>query len=311
MVKRSEPVRGSINGRDVGVKLQIRTPHLNCLSRNETMAKSQKPSKPHRSSLKHGRNNLKPKSKSSKKLKKPNHKPPSHLPPPPPPPPELLTTPSQHLQFFIQQYQSANGIQLSSLELESFTDACVVKLSESVPQDVNNLSEHMKASFGSSWKEALCKKKLSGNDCEPGSPTLLTISLSALRSLELFRSLKPFTKECPAAKLFAKHLKIEEQVSCLKNHVNVACGTPSRIKKLIDMEALGLSRLSLVVLDMYTDVKGYSLFSIPQIRDEFWELYTAHFHQRLLNGTLRICLYGTIDASNFKRRIKGKSDANE
>lgn len=39
-----------------------------------------------------------------------------------------------------------------------------------------------------------------------------------------------------------------------------------RIKKLIDMEALGLSRLSVVVLDMYTDVKGYSLFNIPQIR---------------------------------------------
>ncbi|XP_076881319.1 uncharacterized protein LOC143529393 [Bidens hawaiensis] len=254
----------------------------------------------------HGRhnnnNNLKPKSKSksSKKLKKPNHQ------SPPPAAPELLTIPSQQLQFFIQQYQSANGIQLSSLELESFTDSCIVKLSESVPQDMNNLSQHMKASFGSSWKQALC-----GKACDPGSPTLLTISLSALRSLQLFRALKPFTKECPAAKLFAKHLKIEEQVACLKNHVNAACGTPSRIKKLIDMEALGLSRLSVVVFDMHTDVKGYSLFNIPQIRDEFWELYTTHFHQRLLNGSLRICLYGTIDANNFKRRLKGKSDANE
>ncbi|KAL8201794.1 hypothetical protein R6Q57_010941 [Mikania cordata] len=279
------------------------------------MAKPQKHSKPHRSSMhpvKHGRDNLKPRTKSSIKRKKPNHKAPPELPPPPPvaPVPELLTTASQQLDFFIQQYQSANGIQLSSLELESFTDACIVKLSESLPQDVSNLSEHMKSSFGSSWKEALCKKQLSGKNMEPGSPTLLTISLSALRSLELFRSLKPFTKECPAAKLFAKHLKIEDQVSCLKNHVNVACGTPSRIKKLIDMEALGLSRLSVVVLDMHTDVKGYSLFSIPQIRDEFWELYTTHFHQRLLSGSLRICLYGTIDANNFKR-MKGRSDANE
>ncbi|KAK9062633.1 hypothetical protein SSX86_019821 [Deinandra increscens subsp. villosa] len=271
--------------------------------------------KPHGSSVKHGRNHLKPKTKSSKKLKKPKHKPPpQQLPPPPPLPPaapELLTTASQHLEFFIQQYQSANRIQLSSLELESFTDACIVKLSESVPQDVSNLSEHMKAAFGSSWKEALCKKQLPGKNSEPGSPSLLTISLSALRSLELFRGLKPFTKDCHAAKLFAKHLKIEDQVSCLKNHVNVACGTPSRIKKLIDMEALGLSRLSVVVLDMHMDVKGYSLFNIPQIRDEFWELYTTHFHQRLLDGSLRICLYGTIDANNFKRRTKGKSDADE
>lgn len=267
-----------------------------------------KPEKKHsKSKPNHGKHNkLKPK-KSSKKVKK--TKPQSNLPPPPPLPaaPEFLTTPFQQLEFFIKEFESANGIQLSSLELENFKDTCILKLSESIPQDMDNLSEHMKASFGSSWKEALCKKV--GNS-EPGSPTLLTISLSALRSLELFRSLKPFTKDCHAAKLFAKHLKVEEQVSCLKDHVNVACGTPSRIKKLIDMEALGLSRLSVVVLDMYTDVKGYSLFSIPQIRDEFWELYTTHFHQRLLDGSLRICLYGPVDANKFKRK-KVKIDANE
>ena len=66
-------------------------------------------------------------------------------------------------------------------------DACILKLSESLPQDVSNLNEHMKASFGPSWKEALCKKQLPGKISEPGSPALLTISLSALRSLELLR----------------------------------------------------------------------------------------------------------------------------
>ncbi|KAG5552303.1 hypothetical protein RHGRI_010397 [Rhododendron griersonianum] len=39
-----------------------------------------------------------------------------------------------------------------------------------------------------------------------------------------------------------------------------------RIKKLIDVEALGLSRLAVIVLDMHTDVKGYSLFTLPQVR---------------------------------------------
>ncbi|KAI3746746.1 hypothetical protein L6452_09185 [Arctium lappa] len=268
------------------------------------MPKPQKHSKSHGSSNRPGNNSLKPKTRSSKKVTK-KSKP--QAPPQLPPPPELLSTASQQLEFFIQQYQSANGIQLSSLELESFTDACILKLSESLPQDVSNLSEHMKASFGPSWKEVLCKKQLPGKNSEPGSPALLTISLSALRSLELLRSLKPFTRDCHAAKLFAKHLKIEDQVSSLRNHVNVACGTPSRIKKLIDMEALGLSRLAVVVLDMHTDVKGFSLFSIPQIRDEFWELYTTHFHQRLLDGSLRICLYGTISANILKKK-KGKTD---
>lgn len=42
----------------------------------------------------------------------------------------------------------------------------------------------------------------------------------------------------------------------------------SRIKKLIDMDALGLSRLALVMLDMHTDMKGYSLLTLPQVRYE-------------------------------------------
>ena len=52
------------------------------------------------------------------------------------------------------------------------------------------------------------------------------------------------TKECHAVKLFSKHMKIDEQLSLLKDRVNIASGTPSRIKKLFDIEALGLSRLS-------------------------------------------------------------------
>ncbi|KAF9610756.1 hypothetical protein IFM89_024612 [Coptis chinensis] len=40
-------------------------------------------------------------------------------------------------------------------------------------------------------------------------------------------------------------------VSMLKSRVNIASGTPSRIKKLIDVDALGLSRLSVIVMDMH------------------------------------------------------------
>lgn len=203
-------------------------------------------------------------------------------------------TASQQLSYFLHQYQSANAIQLSTLELESFKDTCMVELSQDTAQ--NNLGEHMKPAFGSSFKEVLCEKQLERGNVGPGNPALLVISLSALRSLELLRELRPLTEECHAVKLFAKHMKIEEQVSFLKNRVNVACGTPNRIKKLIDMEALGLSRLAVIVLDMHTDVKGYSLFTLPQVREEFWDLYKSYIHQRLLEGGLRICLYGQIPA---------------
>ncbi|KAK9206041.1 hypothetical protein WN943_016312 [Citrus x changshan-huyou] len=197
---------------------------------------------------------------------------------------------SEQLSFFLNEFQSANGIQLSSLDLD---------------QDSKSLGMHMKAAFGSLWKEVLTEGQLLEGKIDPGSPAVLIISSSALRSIELLKGLRSLTKECHAVKLFSKHMKVEEQVSLLKNRVNFAGGTPSRIKKLIDIEALGLSRLSVIVLDMHTDVKGYSLFTLPQVRDEFWDLYKTYFHHRLLQRDLRISLYGPIPNGNeFKGRRK-------
>lgn len=48
----------------------------------------------------------------------------------------------------------------------------------------------------------------------------------------------------------------------------------SRIKKLIDMDALLLSRLQVIVLDMQRDAKGFSLFTLPQVRLELRLKYT-------------------------------------
>ncbi|KAM7463390.1 hypothetical protein LguiA_031511 [Lonicera macranthoides] len=199
-------------------------------------------------------------------------------------------SPQQQLTFFLDQYQSANHIQLSSLEVEAIKDTCILELPQSLAQDDSGLVEGIKAAFGPSWKEVLCEKELKGGKNEPGNPAVLVVSLSALRSLELLRQLRPLARECPAAKLFSKHMKVDDQVSILKNRVNIASGTPNRIKKLIDVEALGLSRLSVVVLDMHTDVKGYSLLTLPQVRDEFWDMYKSCFHQRLLEGDIRLCL---------------------
>ncbi|XP_055811231.1 uncharacterized protein LOC129880974 [Solanum dulcamara] len=210
-------------------------------------------------------------------------------------------TAEQQLEFFHEKYQSANRVQLSSLELDSFTETCMLELNPDQAQISNALADHMKVAFGPSWKETLCAKELD-EKIDPGQPALLVISLSALRSLDLLRELQPLTSECRAAKLFSKHMKIEEQASSLKNRVNIASGTPSRIKKLIDVEALGLSRLAVIVLDMKTDAKGYSLLTLPQVRDEFWDLYRNYFHHRVLEGALRICLYDEIPANIKKKK---------
>ncbi|GFP80679.1 protein cmss1 [Phtheirospermum japonicum] len=231
----------------------------------------------------------------------------------------ICPTASQQLSFFLNQYQSANSFQLSSLELDSLkefkvdtiiklAETCMVDLCRGPAQNITGkLDEHVKVSYGSSWKEVLCGKRLQEEQVEPGSPALLVISSSAIRSLELLRELRSLTKECHAAKLFSKHMKIEEQVSFLKNRVNIASGTPSRIKKLIDMEALGLTRLALIVLDMYTDVKGYSLFTLPQVRDEFWDLYKSYFHQTLVKGNVRLCLYGPVPTNPEAKKRKPKT----
>ncbi|ESQ53039.1 hypothetical protein EUTSA_v10017033mg [Eutrema salsugineum] len=199
---------------------------------------------------------------------------------------------SEQLSFFLNQLESAIGVRVSTIELDPIKDKCIVELSQRLEQNVSNLGEHIKMSYGSSWRESLCEGELIEGKVDTGSPSVLVVSSSALRSLELLRGLHSLTKQCPAVKLFSKHLKVEEQVSLLKKRVNIGSGTPSRIKKLIDIEALGLSRLDMIVLDMHTDVKGFSLFTLPQVRDEFWDLYKNCFHQKVLEGSLRICLYG-------------------
>ncbi|KAI3408918.1 uncharacterized protein J3R85_019984 [Psidium guajava] len=211
---------------------------------------------------------------------------------------------SEQLGFFLAQYQSANGIHLSSLELDSIRDTCILELSQGPELDFNTLGKQVKAAFGPSWKGVLCEGTLDQGKIDPGSPAIFAITASAIRTIELLKGFRSLTRECHAAKLFSKHIKVEEQVAMLKNRVNIACGTPNRIKKLIDIEALGLSRLSVILLDMHTDVKGYSLFTLPQVRDEFWDLYKNYFHERLVEGNLRICLFGPI---NIKKEIKGKS----
>lgn len=61
---------------------------------------------------------------------------------------------------------------------------------------------------------------------------------------------------CRIAKLFAKHLKVPEQKKHLEEHViGVGCGTPNRLLKLADMDALKLDRLRLLVLDVQLDAK--------------------------------------------------------
>lgn len=202
-----------------------------------------------------------------------------------------LGSSGEQLDWFISAFQAATGTQLSSLELQEIPENSMLELSNTMDHNIQNLMKHVKAIFGPSWEEVLCEGNVVEGNVEPGCPALLIISSSAIRCVEILRGMKTLTTKCHAAKLFAKHIKIEEQVSILKDRVNIAGGTPSRIKKLIEIDALKLSRLSVLMLDMHKDAKGLTLFDVPQVSNEFWELYKAHFHQQVMLSKLQICLY--------------------
>ncbi|CAN4106001.1 unnamed protein product [Withania somnifera] len=70
------------------------------------------------------------------------------------------------------------------------------------------------------------------------------------------------------------------------------------------MEALGSSRLSVIVPDMKTVAKGYSLLTPPQV---LRDLYRNYFHQRVVEGASRICLYDEIP-TNLKRKKSNQDE---
>lgn len=63
----------------------------------------------------------------------------------------------------------------------------MVQLTEGAAQDVESFGDHVKGAFGSSWKEDLCEGNHIDGEIAVGSPTLLVISSSTLRSLDLLR----------------------------------------------------------------------------------------------------------------------------
>ncbi|ETE66229.1 hypothetical protein L345_07998, partial [Ophiophagus hannah] len=186
------------------------------------------------------------------------------------------------------------GAKRSVIELEE------LKLPDSCFLPANDLTH----SFTSYLKE-ICPKwaKLRKNHTEKSSVVMLVICGSALRCLELIRylvchqerilspkppnerdkSMATFKGDGKVMKLFAKHLKIQEQMQMLeKDVVHVGVGTPGRIKALIQQgrklqynlpsfpfssEGLKLTSLKYFILDWnHRDQKLRRLIDIPEVQ---------------------------------------------
>lgn len=154
---------------------------------------------------------------------------------------------NQLLADHLAQKLSRFGTDLSSVELSDLT------VSANSIQDTT------------SWQEdrALAKlpeflEKFSGGEenlKEPpkkkGSPHTLIVAGAGLRAADIVRAVRKFSgKDNAVAKLFAKHMKVEEQVTFLKNRKSgIGVGTPARLIELIENGALSLGNLQRLVVD--------------------------------------------------------------
>lgn len=157
----------------------------------------------------------------------------------------------------------------------------------------------------------------SAANSQPGHPVVLVLSGNAQRSADLARGLRPLdpsplsseekrprkrarteekkankaedesakgatleSKGITVAKLFARHFKLKEHESWLKDHVcPLAVGTPQRVRALVEDGVLSLDALAAVVIDLtWVDAKRRNILDTPETRDELLRLLA---HERM------------------------------
>jgi protein CMS1 len=110
------------------------------------------------------------------------------------------------------------------------------------------------------------------------SPCVLIISVSALRSVAILKQLSSLNLR--AAKLFAKHMQVSDQVDMLEKTVYpIAVGTPNRLLKLSQMKsdidnrgALNFENTELVIFDCYEDQKKFTVCTLNDTAPDLMQL---------------------------------------
>ncbi|KAF9291780.1 hypothetical protein BGZ68_002158 [Mortierella alpina] len=138
------------------------------------------------------------------------------------------------------------------------------------------------------------KKPLETSDSLPkGAPVVLIVSSSGIRAVEVIRALPLFAEAAKVGKLFAKHLKVPEQVYFLENTCTHICvGTPNRIDKLISDGALHLDRLELILLDCHKDAKQLTLLDYKEISVDLFKMLGAEaLEEKIRAGQTQVAFF--------------------
>ncbi|KAM4608374.1 protein CMSS1 isoform 2-T2 [Polymixia lowei] len=185
---------------------------------------------------------------------------------------------------------------LQNLILQYFSDKrSIVELEELKLQDSCFLSSNDLTHTLSSYLKEICPKwaKVQKQHTEKSSVVLLIVCCSALRTIELIKQLTTFKGEAKVLKLFAKHIKVEEQVKLLQKSItHIGVGTPGRLCALVEKEGLNLQALRYLVLDWnWRDQKLRRMVDVPEVKVDLLKL--------LDSGVLNTCRESKVKIGLF------------
>jgi len=145
------------------------------------------------------------------------------------------------------------------------------------------------------WKNEL---SLAGKGL--GSPVCLLVTMDTIRAVNIKRSLASGFN-CKIEKLFARHLKLENQVAQLKKKlIAVGVGTPNRLFALGQTGALKLRNCKYLLVDAALNKKNQTIFSTNQISDDFFKFFKEFCLPNVLEGQIRYWCIKT------KKRFTGR-----
>ncbi|KUF76074.1 CMSS1 protein [Phytophthora nicotianae] len=185
-------------------------------------------------------------------------------------------TQADHFKIVNDAYIKHRGGQMTSLELaDGLNESHFV-----APKGVGKHRLDLLPSYIHHLMPSFKRDFLGKGKRRDKSPYFLILCSSALRCLEVIKHLKSF--KCNVLKLFAKHKKPEEQAKLLASSYSpIAVGTPARVKKLLEMDALSLKHMTHVIFDMEKDKKQLTVLELNDTATEMVDLLQFYFIPQL------------------------------
>ena len=201
-----------------------------------------------------------------------------------------LTNITNQYEYFIQ-YCSSNNItkQISNNDILDLDGKCPLDIVSSV--ELSGL-----------------KRSLKIGSFEAGSPVCIIICPSALRCTQVIANLSNKYK-CRIAKLFAKHMKVEEQIDALKKSYPLAVGTPSRINRLIELGALSITQCTTIILDITPDIKKIHLLNSHETQKDVYSFIETSVLSELQHIKISLIKEVCIINNNHKKPSQSKKSS--